>query len=147
MARDDIPKRNIPNEPAVTPERGGTMTVLQRGTPQAIDPPDASSAALDRSSVTEGDLANVAPVKADARDRNRHDSEPPKPDKPAVFAQVLETKAGVDDGVGGRVTLRAGKVISSQQYNLARLHTQGVKLQKLEPGEEPRIEANPFAAA
>ena len=141
MARDDL-KKSFPDEP---PAKGGNMTVLARGTPQEVAPPEAHGAGLDRSAVGADELANVAPVKGNALDRNREEYEEHRPDKPEVFAEVLETRVGVDDGVNGRVTLRAGKVVSSKHYNLARLHQQGVKLRKMEGHAAPHAVATPFA--
>ena len=149
MPRDDIqpPRRNPQHyePPAAQPEKGGTMTVLKHGAPQEVAPPEATGAGLDRSTVSEHELASLAPVKGDARAKNTREESESEPPKPAVWAEVLETRVGVDDGVGGRVTLRAGKKISDQQYNLKRLHDQGVKLRKLDPEDAPRVEANPFA--
>ena len=61
MARDDITQqpqqtRRQPQSfepPAATPEKGGNMTVLARGTPQEVEPPHASGAGLDRSTVSD----------------------------------------------------------------------------------------------
>ncbi len=51
----------------------------------------------------------------------------------ALVLEVLEDKL-VNDGAG-RTKLRAGKVVSSLQYDLKSLHRQGVKMKRVEQAQ------------
>ncbi len=82
----------------------------------------------------------VAPVVADARDRNRATA----PDElgkgvEIVFAVVTNDKPipVYDKGSQNRVTLKAGKQVDSQHYDLLDLARQGVRMKKVEKHVDP----------
>ncbi len=76
-------------------------------------------------------LTMAAPVIGDATSKGDQSKNDAEPTVQTVFAEVLEDKT-VYDGSTGRVKLKAGKVLSSVQYNLKDLHRQGVKLKRVE---------------
>lgn len=80
--------------------------------------------------------AVAAPVVADAAARGNPAKNDAAPTVPEVLAEVLEDKV-IHDGVSGRVKLRAGKVVSNAQYDLRRLHEQGVKMRRIEKRPDP----------
>ena len=121
--RADIPERKKEDEHVTTlsnapldpvPEMGGEMTAAAADAVAALNPPR--------------DLG-VAKALVDA------EPETLAPEAPAVqWFRVLADQY-VMGAAGVRVKLRAGKELSSSQYNVARLKAQGVRLEPIEPGQ------------
>lgn len=93
-------------------------------------PPDADAAARAAVNVVE-----AAPVVADARTRNlTPDEQREEAELVASSALVwarVEADANINDN-GSRVKLRAGKEISTKDYDFRSLLRQGVKLKKID---------------
>ncbi len=103
------------------------VTVLKQGTaPEVVLPP-----VVDDMSIT-----------GSALDKNPDRAEPtPAPGEPEptkiIFGEITETKVVHCNRSGGRVTLKAGKILSSQHYDLAHLARQGLKMREHFPEAAP----------
>lgn len=109
MARNEerIPTGDKKNE---------TVTMLSTGD----GPPD----------ITPPKVTNDNTVKGSAIDEN---FVAPAEAEPPIYGLVVETKLVHCNRAGGRVTMRAGKVVSSKDFDLAHLARQGLKMKKHEP--------------
>ncbi len=120
MARADT----IPTKDSET-DRKEQVTVLRGGSAPEVTLPPVET------------LSNG--VKGSALDRNpdnEPDAEPAPGEPPPVvfqFGQVIETKVVHCARNGGRVTMKAGKVLSSQHYDLAGLAKQGLRMREIKP--------------
>lgn len=109
------------------------VEVLSRGPIPEVDMSRAPTV-IDGELVTRDavDVADVAPVVADATARNRQPEGVEQPATPQLY-RVEATKQVLDGGA--RVTLREGKEISPAQYNIRDLQRQGVRLRKIETSD------------
>jgi hypothetical protein len=139
-------------------QQGGSATVLSSGPIPEVKLGPAAGAPPVRTQGDEVDVdvaarqlldpATTAPVVADATKRapykragaeaarapaaDGEEGEAPAGPKPAKWFAVLETRTVLDRVGGHRTPLRAGKIISDQQYDIAFLLRQGAKLKKVD---------------
>ncbi len=109
------------------------IEVLSRGPIPEIDMSRAPTV-IDGEQVTREtvDVADGAPVVADATARNRQPDGVEQPAPPQLY-RVEATKQVLDNGA--RVTLREGKEVSTAHYNIRDLQRQGVRLRRIQTSD------------